>query len=99
MAREGHLGEFFECHVDAYNGAALPTGCDLPIDADDQWTVDFEVTYDINDTFAVSVGAQNAFDSYPTDNPFAGVVGSAYPATAPGGFNGGFYYLKTRATF
>lgn len=98
LVRANYFGEFFECHVDAYNPAA-PTGCDLPIDAEDQWTVDFEVTYDINETFAVSVGAQNAFDSYPTDNPFAGVVGSAYPATAPGGFNGGFYYLKTRATF
>ena len=26
----------------------------------------------------IALGAQNAFDTYPDDNPFGGVVGSAY---------------------
>ncbi|MBY0564190.1 MAG: TonB-dependent receptor [Hyphomonadaceae bacterium] len=97
LARLNYYGEYFECHVDAYGGG--PTGCDLPIDGGSQVTFDFELGYDLLENVEVAVGAQNAFDSYPDENPFAGVVGSKYPATAPGGYLGGFYYVRTRARF
>lgn len=97
LARLNYYGDWFECHVDAYGGG--PTGCDLPIEGDPQVTFDFELGYDITDNVTIALGAQNAFDQYPDENPFAGVVGSLYPATAPAGFKGGFYYLRTRATF
>ena len=51
------------------------------------------------DRFEVVVGAQNLLDNYPDENPFAGVVGSLYPPTAPSGFFGGLYYLKLRGQF
>lgn len=98
LARLNYYGEYFECHVDAYGGG--PTGCDLPIQGDAQVTFDFELGYDLTENIGIAVGAQNAFDAYPDANPWgAAVVGAAYPVTAPAGFNGGFYYVRTRASF
>ncbi|HYD71574.1 MAG TPA: TonB-dependent receptor [Candidatus Binatia bacterium] len=98
LARVNYFGEFFECHLDAYNSAA-PDGCDLPYNGDAQVTVDLELGYDITERAQIALGVQNAFDSYPDDNPWAGVAGSAYPQYGPAGFNGGFYYVRTRARF
>jgi iron complex outermembrane receptor protein len=97
LARLNYYGEYFECHVDAYGGG--PTGCDLPVDGDAQVTFDFELGYDLTERVNVALGAQNAFDSYTNENPFGGIVGAQYPATAPAGYLGGFYYVRTRATF
>jgi iron complex outermembrane recepter protein len=98
LARGNYFGEFFECHLDAYNPVA-PDGCDLPYEGDAQITVDLELGYDVTERTSIAIGAQNAFDSYPDDNPWGGVAGSAYPQYGPAGFNGGFYYVRTRATF
>ena len=101
LARLNYYGKFFECHVDATNNAAPPTFCDLPHFGDAQFTVDLEAGYEVTDGIEVSVGAQNAFDSFPDelDPGTQGVVGSRYPAVAPGGFTGGFYYFRVRADF
>ncbi|MEO1574102.1 MAG: TonB-dependent receptor [Pseudomonadota bacterium] len=99
LARLNFFGEFFECHLDAVGGDAIGT-CDLPVEADSEWTVDLEGAYRFgDDRFEVVLGARNAFDSYPDDNPFAGIVGARYLPTAPNGFNGGSYYLKFRTDF
>ena len=42
----------------------------------------------------VAIGAQNAFDEYPDEEPRASVLGWKYPEQAPFGFNGAFYYMK-----
>ncbi|MDX2234070.1 MAG: TonB-dependent receptor [Hyphomonadaceae bacterium] len=99
LARLNYYGDYFECHVDAYNAAAGPTGCDLPIEGDSQYTVDLELSYDVTEKATFAIGAQNAFDSFPDDNEFGGVVGSKYPATAPAGYLGGFYYVRARTRF
>jgi iron complex outermembrane receptor protein len=99
LARLNYYGEYFECHLDATGPGDPVTGCDLPINGDAQVTFDFELGYDVSDNFEIAIGAQNAFDSYPDENEFGGVAGSAYPATAPGGYLGGFYYVRTRARF
>ena len=98
LARVNYFGEFFECHLDAYNAVA-PDGCDLPYNGDAQVTVDLELGFNITEQTQIAIGAQNAFDSYPDENPFAGVAGSKYPQYGPAGFNGGFYYVRTRARF
>jgi len=98
LARVNYFGSFFECHLDAVNDAAAGF-CDLPIDAGAQVTLDVEASVKLLDRVEVIAGAQNVFDSFPDVNPFAGVVGSLYPATAPGGFSGGLYYFKVRAEF
>jgi iron complex outermembrane receptor protein len=98
LARGNYFGEFFECHLDAYSAVA-PDGCDLPYEGDAQITVDLELGYSITENTSIAIGAQNAFDSYPDENEWGGVAGSAYPQYGPAGFNGGFYYVRTRATF
>lgn len=98
LARVNVFGEFFECHLDSTNNDPT-SGCDLPIDGGIQVSVDLEAGYQVTDNFQVSVGARNAFDSDPTDNPFSGIVGAQFPTTAPNGFNGGSYYIRARATF
>ena len=96
LARVNYFGEFFECHLDAYD-AGSPDGCELPYEGDAQITVDLELGYDITENASISLGLQNAFDSYPDKNPWGGVAGSLYPQYGPAGFNGGFAYVRTRA--
>jgi iron complex outermembrane receptor protein len=84
-ARLNYFGEYYDPHADD------PT---LPIYADAQVTFDTEVGYDLTDKLKISVGADNLFDSYPTSNPYATILGAKYSVSAPAGFNGGFYYLK-----
>lgn len=85
LGRVNYYGEFDEMHADDDT---------IPIYAKAQVTVDAEATYNINQNVALSVGAQNLLDSYPTRNPWDFILGAKYPVTAPAGFNGGFYYLK-----
>jgi iron complex outermembrane receptor protein len=90
-ARLNHYGSFFEDHLDT--GAI--TGPDaLPIYGDGALIVDAEVGYRFEGGAYVNVGAQNLFDTYPDENPWADVVGAQYPAHTPWGFNGGFYYVR-----
>lgn len=99
LARVNYYGEYFECHLDAINDTP-GSGCDLPIDGDAMVTLDLEGGIAITDNFELSIGAQNVTDEYPNDNPWgAAVAGAAYPPNSPAGFNGGFYYVRTRATF
>lgn len=84
-ARINYFGEFYEAHADAF---------DLPINGDAQWTVDAEVSYNLTDSVTIAAGADNLFDSYPTENPYGTILGAKYAVTAPAGFGGGFYYLR-----
>ena len=67
---------------------------DAWIEMSDIYNIDLEVTKQINDTYSLSFGAQNAFDEYPDEEPRASVLGWKYPEQAPFGFNGAFYYMK-----
>lgn len=63
-----------------------------------QWklTLDAEVSYYVNDSFIVSVGAQNLLDTDAEELPDAwkAELGGKYYETSPMGINGGYYYLK-----
>lgn len=99
LARVNYYGKFFECHLDATNGTA-PDYCDLPHYGGAQFTVDLEAGVEIAKGIELIAGAANVFDGYPdalaASN--AGVAGSQYPPTAPGGYKGGFYYFRLRAS-
>jgi iron complex outermembrane receptor protein len=99
LARLNYYGKFFECHLDATNGTA-PDFCDLPHYGGSQVTVDLEAGFEIMDNIELIAGAANVFDSYPDalSAGNAGVAGSAFPPTAPGGYKGGFYYFRLRAS-
>ena len=68
--------------------------------AGDNASLDVEVAYSINDSYTITLGAQNVTNEYP-DQVFGGPNGELgsgsgrrYIATSPLGFGGGFYYLK-----
>ena len=61
--------------------------------------VDAEFGYFLNDQIELIIGANNVFDNFPDENPNAASLGQLYPESAPGGFNGGSYYLKARYTW
>ncbi|WP_102795200.1 TonB-dependent receptor plug domain-containing protein [Bowmanella denitrificans] len=87
LARINYFGDYFEDHVD--DGTP-----DARIYPGAETTLDVEMAYNFTDNLSVVVGAQNALDNTPDDNPLADWVGSAYPTTAPMGINGGFYYIR-----
>lgn len=91
MARVNYYGAFYEAHLDS--GA-------LPIDASAKFTIDTELSMNVNNSFDVAVGASNLLDEYPDENPWgASVAGAAYPVTSPMGFNGRFLYGKVTYKF
>ncbi len=82
-----YFGEHYEAHAEVG---------DWPIDIKAATTVDFEVNYAATEHLTLSAGAQNVFDEYPNDNPYADILGAQYPVTAVMGFNGGYYYLRAQ---
>jgi len=96
LLRGNYYGEYQAVHVD-YDATAI-TG-------DTAITLDAEVSYFINDSFTVSVGAQNLLDQQATEIDIPGNAipnnnwGGKYYETSPFGFNGGFYYVKASYNF
>jgi iron complex outermembrane receptor protein len=101
--RANYFGEYHAVHVD-YDLAAQ--------DADSAVTVDAELSYFIDNSFTVSVGAQNIFEQEAEELDFAessrnhpdgftpnNQWGGRYYETSPFGFNGGFYYVKVTYNF
>ncbi len=59
--------------------------------------VDLEAAYHWSDSLTVVLGAQNAFDTTPDENPGAAAgVGNRYSQFSPFGFNGSFWYLRLK---
>ena len=97
LLRGNYYGEYQGVHVD-YD-ATVNTG-------ESALTLDAEVSYFINDSFTVSLGAQNLLDQQATkiNIPASQGIpnnnwGGQYYETSPFGFNGGFYYLKASYNF
>ena len=90
VLRANYFGPYFEAHLEDDT---------LPIFAESRLTVDAELGYEVFEGFEVAVGAQNLFDTYPTQNPWAGIVGAKYGERSPFGFNGGSWYVRARAKF
>ncbi|WP_215397947.1 TonB-dependent receptor plug domain-containing protein [Rheinheimera oceanensis] len=90
LARLNYYGSFWEAHLD--DG-------ELGIDEGSAVTVDLELGYKVLPSLELVLGAQNAFNKYPDENPYGGIAGAKYPTTTPYGFNGGMYYLRAVYTF
>ncbi len=95
--RINHFGSFYEDHLDS--GVLTAADGGLPIEVGSAITTDVEISYNINDSYEISVGAQNLFDEYPDEHEWQGVAGSKYPTTAVMGINGGFYYVRLNYNF
>ena len=64
---------------------------------DGKTLVDLEAAYTYNDNLTIVLGAQNAFDEVPDENPGAAAgVGNRYSQFSPFGFNGSYWYLRVR---
>jgi iron complex outermembrane receptor protein len=90
LGRLSYYGSYYEAHLE--DGT-------LPIDGEAAVLFDGEVGYRISENVELIAGAQNLFDQYPVDNPWAGIAGAKYGERGPYGFNGGFYYVKARFTW
>jgi len=97
LLRSNYYGEYQGVHVD-YDATAIT--------ADAAVTFDVEVSYFINDSFTVSLGAQNLLDQQATEINIPAEQdipnnnwGGKYYETSPFGFNGGFYYVKASYNF
>lgn len=76
-----------------------------------EFVFDLEVSYEVNDMFTLTAGAQNIFSNYPDKfSDTAGTLGPVYPTggrftgdiypdVSPFGFNGGFWYAKVGFKF
>lgn len=92
LGRVNYAGSIFEDHLDSA----------LPIEkVGSEFTLDFEVGYNFNDSFSLIAGAKNFLDETPDENLLydTEVAGSRYPTTSPIGINGGYYYLRGIYTF
>ncbi len=57
--------------------------------------LDLEVGFPFGDDLTLSVGAQNALNTYPDRNPnAAAAIGNLYGQFSPFGFNGAYYYAR-----
>ncbi len=97
FVRANYFGEYYAVHAD---DACVFEGCWNEI-ADTAVTFDAEVTYFFDDSFKLSVGANNLFDQeaqkLPSDS--YGVLGAKYYESGPFDYNGGFYYAKLTYSF
>ena len=91
LSRLHYYDEFVEFF---FAGSGLP-----PINAGSRWLVDAEASYTFKSGLTLAVGAENLFNTYPTENPNATILGQKYPSSSPYGFNGGFYYLGVSYAF
>ena len=102
FTRVNYYGDYQGVHVD-YDATVN--------DGDSAITVDAELSYFVNDSLSIALGAQNLFDQQASRINFTqagaddcgGCVnsewGGKYYETSPFGFNGGFYYLKATYNF
>lgn len=90
LLRANYFGKYFEAHLEDDT---------LPINAKAKLTVDAELGYEVIDGLEIAAGAQNLFDTYPTLNPWSGIVGAKYGERSPFGFSGGSYYVRARFQF
>jgi iron complex outermembrane receptor protein len=87
-----------------------PVGAFLDkIEIKQAFITDLEASYQLFSGVKLSAGANNLFNKYPSKNPAAfraaqysiasAGYATQYPAFAPFGFNGGYYYGKLTLTF
>jgi iron complex outermembrane receptor protein len=100
LVRANYFGEWFATHadepdVDSSYGWSETVGS--------SYTVDASVSYFLNDSWTLSVGANNIFDKeaqkLQKDGGAFGVVSGVYYESGPFDYNGGYYYAKAAYKF
>lgn len=106
FVRANYFGEWFATHADEPD---VDSSYGWSGTADASFTLDAEVSYFVNDSWTISVGANNILDTEaeelardvePGDGQGAyGVVSAKYYESGPFDYNGGFYYVKAQYNF
>ena len=90
LARISHWGGYYDGEQPYYEGNS-----DNTIDYPSRNLIDLEAARTFADRWTLTVGAQNAFNTFPQEYPGAAAgVGNTYGQFTPFGFNGGFYYTR-----
>ena len=77
----------------SYFGGWFDARDDLPYPG--EYLADLEASYPLTAAASVTIGAQNALNRYPQENPnAAAVAGNLYSSASPFGASGGFVYVK-----
>ena len=80
LGRVGSYAGWFDERDDrSYGGAVL---------------VDLEASYAVGESLLLTVGGDNALNTYPGQNPDAAFSGNRYSTASPFGSNGGYYYAR-----
>lgn len=90
LIRANYYGSFFEDHLDSNLAFPINGGAEITFDA--QLALRFN-----DEKYQIAIGANNILNNFPDRNPWSGIVGAKYPLTAPGGVNGGLYYIRLTA--
>ena len=98
FVRANMYGEYYAVHADWFG-----------TDADAEWTVDASVSVQLTDSFSVSAGVQNLFDTEAlkldgsagaiAEGEPGNVLGGIYYETSPYGIEGAFWYVKAGYNF
>ncbi len=100
FVRANYFGEWFATHadepdVDSSYGWSETVGS--------SYTIDAQVSYFLNDSWTLSAGANNIFDTeaqeLQKDGGAFGVVSGVYYESGPFDYNGGYYYVKAAYKF
>jgi iron complex outermembrane receptor protein len=94
FVRMNYFGEYYAVHADDTSDWGSET-------ADSAFTFDAEVSYFLNDSVTLTVGANNLFDQEAEElkDGTYGVLGAKYYESGPFDYNGGFYYGKVTYKF
>ncbi|ASP48514.1 TonB-dependent receptor plug domain-containing protein [Cognaticolwellia beringensis] len=100
FVRANYFGEWFATHADEPDEFSSYGWSET---VGSSYTIDASVSYFLNDSWTLSVGANNLFDKeaqeLQKDGGAYGVVSGKYYESGPYDYNGGYYYVKAAYKF
>ncbi|MGB1263857.1 MAG: TonB-dependent receptor plug domain-containing protein [Cognaticolwellia sp.] len=100
FVRANYFGEWFATHADEPDEFS-DYGWSETVGS--SYTIDAEVSYFVNDSWTLSAGANNIFDTeaqkLQKNGGAYGVVSGVYYESGPFDYNGGYYYVKAKYNF
>ena len=100
FVRANYFGEWFATHADEPDEFSSYGWSET---VGSSYTIDASVSYFLNDSWTLSAGANNIFDTeaqeLQKDGGAYGVVSGVYYESGPFDYNGGYYYVKAAYKF
>jgi len=99
FVRANYFGEWFATHADEPDEFSSYGWSET---VGSSYTLDAEVSYFVNESWTLSIGANNILDEEAQElqkGGAYGVVGAKFYESGPFDYNGGFYYVKAQYSF